>query len=107
MSTQLMNVKPTTLCLAIFSTFSTGSIMAANFEGPDSVENTIAQQTEQKKDWRNQLADKGFTFGADYFALGLKSPNGVDGSSVNAASGVARLYGSWNLLGMVQTMWVA
>jgi porin len=94
-----MTRKTFSLSPLLLGLFFALSANAANFEGPDSVENTIAQQTEQKKDWRNQLVDEGLNFGADYFALGLKSPNGVDGSNVSAASGVARLYGSWNLLG--------
>lgn len=94
-----MTPKLPSLALSLLGTVFAVPTLAANFEGPDSVENTIAQQTEVKKDWRNQLAEDGFSFGADYFSLGLTSPSGVDGSSVNAASGVARLYGTWNLLG--------
>lgn len=94
---------------AKFSKISTGIILAlsstlamaggANFEGPDSVENTIAAQKADQKDWRENLADKGFTFGADYFALGLTSANGSTGDSASSASGVARIYGQWNLVG--------
>lgn len=72
--------------------------ISANFESPDSVENTIAQQNSQQVSWRKQLAASGFTMGADYFSLGLTSSDGADGKSVSAASGVARLYGSWSLL---------
>ena len=75
------------------------TVYSANFDGPDSVENTIAEQKAQKKSWRESLAEDGFTFGADYFALGLTSGDGVGGDSVDASSGVARLYGSWHLLG--------
>ncbi|MDN3628590.1 carbohydrate porin [Vibrio lentus] len=75
------------------------AVYSANFEGPDSVENTIAQQKDQQLNWREKLAADGFTFGADYFALGLTSGDGVGGDSVDASSGVARLYGSWHLLG--------
>ncbi|MGF1748124.1 carbohydrate porin [Vibrio cionasavignyae] len=74
------------------------SANGANFEGPDSVENTIAQQKKQQLSWREKLTANGFTFGADYFALGLTSPNGSEGNTVRASSGVARVYGSWNLL---------
>ncbi|MBE8576866.1 carbohydrate porin [Vibrio sp. OPT18] len=76
-----------------------GVVYGANFEGPDSVENTIAEQKAQKKSWRESLAEDGFTFGADYFALGLTSGDGAGGDSVDASSGVARLYGSWHLFG--------
>ena len=75
------------------------AVYSANFEGPDSVENTISKQKDQQLDWREKLAADGFTFGADYFALGLTSGDGVGGDSVDASSGVARLYGSWHLLG--------
>ncbi len=95
----LMNTKLSTISLAVISSMLAAPIMAANFESPDSVENTIAQQKEQQLDWREKLAEDGFTFGADYFALGLSSGNGSNGDSVDTSSGVARLYGSWNLLG--------
>ncbi|MFA0027677.1 porin [Vibrio breoganii] len=88
-------------CLAIVTVLASASAFAegGNFEGPDSVENTIAAQKGEQKHWRENLADKGFTFGADYFALGLASPNGATGDDVSASSGVARLYGQWNLVG--------
>ncbi|MCK6263526.1 carbohydrate porin [Vibrio sp. ZSDE26] len=71
----------------------------ANFESADSVENTIAENTRPKQSWRESLTSDGFTFGADYFALGVSSPNGLGGESVDASSGVARIYGSWSLVG--------
>ncbi|MGF1719172.1 carbohydrate porin [Vibrio kyushuensis] len=70
-----------------------------NFSGPDSVENTIAENTRQKQSWRESLASDGLIFGADYFALGVSSPDGKSGDKVDASSGVARFYGSWNLIG--------
>lgn len=87
----------TGIILALSSTLAMAE--GANFEGPDSVENTIAAQKADQKDWRENLADKGFTFGADYFALGLTSANGSTGDSASSASGVARVYGQWNLVG--------
>ncbi|GAD79536.1 carbohydrate porin [Vibrio ezurae] len=72
---------------------------AANFEGPDSVENTIASQKKEQKNWRTDLADKGFVFGGDYVALGLHSGDASDGGDASSASGVARIYGQWNLIG--------
>ncbi len=94
-----MNRKLSTLNLAIVAALAASSSFAANFESPDSVENTIAQQKSQQLDWRESLAADGFTFGADYFALRVQSSDGKTGDSVSAASGVARLYGSWNLTG--------
>ncbi|CDT84355.1 conserved exported hypothetical protein [Vibrio coralliirubri] len=97
----MMNSRFSKISMAIVMAASpmSGVVYGANFEGPDSVENTIAEQKAQKKSWRESLAEDGFTFGADYFALGLTSGNGVGGDSVDASSGVARLYGSWHLLG--------
>ncbi|CAH6781775.1 Porin [Vibrio chagasii] len=97
----MMNSRLSKVSMAIVMAASpmSGVVYGANFEGPDSVENTIAEQKAQKKSWRESLAEDGFTFGADYFALGLTSGDGAGGDSVNASSGVARLYGSWHLLG--------
>jgi len=90
----MMNSRFSIVSMAIVMAASTmsGVVYGANFEGPDSVENTIAEQKAQKKSWRESLAEDGFTFGADYFALGLNSGDGVGGDSVDASSGVARLY---------------
>ncbi|CAK2700799.1 porin [Vibrio crassostreae] len=87
------------MAVMVLATSMSPAVYSANFEGPDSVENTISKQKDQQLDWREKLAADGFTFGADYFALGLTSGDGVGGDSVNASSGVARLYGSWHLLG--------
>ena len=80
------------LCIVASTSFMCTSANSANFDGPDSVESTIAQQKKQQLSWREKLSSNGFNFGADYFALGLTSPNGSDGHSVNASSGVARFY---------------
>ncbi|OCH03667.1 carbohydrate porin [Aliivibrio fischeri] len=72
---------------------------SANFESPDSVENTIKKESSPKQHWRDELSNKGITFGADYLALGLSSPNGSQGNSVNRSSGIARFYGSWHIVG--------
>lgn len=82
----------------LISSISFSTLAGASFSGPDSVENTIADNARLKQTWRESLATDGFTFGADYFALGLESSDGVNGDSASASSGVARLYGSWNLL---------
>ncbi len=97
----MMNSRFSKISMAIVMAASpmSGVVYGANFEGPDSVENTIAEQKAQKKSWRESLAEDGFTFGADYFALGLTSGDGAGGDSVDASSGVARLYGSWHLFG--------
>ena len=95
----VMHTKLSTLSLGIIASLSITPAYAANFDSPDSVESTIAQQKAQQLDWRESLAAEGFTFGADYFSLALQSPDGKTGDSVDASSGVARVYGSWNLAG--------
>ncbi|MGY3572099.1 carbohydrate porin [Vibrio paucivorans] len=94
-------MKLTKLSLTIGLALCSAGAMAdgANFGSPDTVENTIASQTAAKKTWRENLADNGITMGADYFALGLHSSDGVNGGDVSNASGIARFYGSWNLVG--------
>ncbi|MDK9735994.1 carbohydrate porin [Vibrio sp. D404a] len=94
-----MNTKLSTLTLTILAALTAPTSFAANFESPDSVENTIAQQKSEQLDWRESLAADGFTFGADYFSLRVQSSDGTTGDSVSAASGVARVYGSWHLTG--------
>jgi len=89
----------TVVATAVAGLLTVSPSFATDFSGPDSVENTISENTRQKQSWRESLAADGFTFGADYFALGVTSPDGKKGNSVDASSGVARLYGSWNLLG--------
>ncbi|MGF1752779.1 carbohydrate porin [Vibrio makurazakiensis] len=83
----------------LFPLVSFNAVAGANFESPDSVENTIAENTRQKQSWREGLANDGITFGADYFALGVSSPDGKNGKEVNSSSGIARFYGSWDLIG--------
>ncbi|MCE2570258.1 carbohydrate porin [Motilimonas eburnea] len=72
---------------------------AANFGGPDAVENTLSEHNKQPQSWRNQLAQEGLTFGLDYNGIGFNSANGSKGNTVNASGGVARFYGQWNLIG--------
>ncbi|WP_198419047.1 carbohydrate porin [Motilimonas pumila] len=74
-------------------------LQAANFESPDSVDNTIAEQKAAQKTWREDLASKGLSFGLDYVMFGVASANGSQGNDVDRASGVARFYGAWQLTG--------
>ncbi len=71
---------------------------AADFGGPDTVENTLPVQQKKEKNWREEIAEKGVSVGADYTALGITSPNGSEGNQVNRASGVARVYGTWGIV---------
>ncbi|CAM4169502.1 hypothetical protein VIAG107301_02250 [Vibrio agarivorans] len=52
-----MNLKPSNLHIMIFAASAAGPILAANFESPDSVDNTIAQQNSPQKSWRESLAE--------------------------------------------------
>ncbi|MGF1695138.1 carbohydrate porin [Vibrio lamellibrachiae] len=97
MKIQLKSALPVSIIAVSLTSFSV--LADTDFSAPDSVENTIAENTRQKQTWRESLTDDGFTFGADYFALGITSPNGKHGDNVDASSGVARIYGSWNLVG--------
>ncbi len=82
------------------------------FGSPDAVENTIRDDREitgaifDKRlsqswfDWKKQLEkDHGLSFGLDYSGVYLKSSeNGASGDD-NAAGGMLRFFGSWELTG--------
>lgn len=101
----------TLLSLSIMCALASNSLVAQaspKFGGPDSVDNTIEDNKKgPQKPWREALAeDHGFTFGLDYNVLGMYAtdPNQFDGSEYfgtedSSASGVARFYGTWNLIG--------
>ncbi|MGF1735035.1 carbohydrate porin [Photobacterium satsumensis] len=55
-----------------------------DFGGPSAVE--------------NRLADESANFGLEYISVGVISPNGSNGNSVNRASGLVQFYGEWDLL---------
>lgn len=77
------------------------SVNAANFGSPDTVDNTIAENAREKRTWRESLAeDHNLTFGLDYQALGLTASDPQSGGEDTASAGVARFYGSWNLIGL-------
>lgn len=77
------------------------------FGSPDSVANTIKDNKKSaQKPWREALAEEhGFSFGLDYNVLAVttNNPNQLDlpflGTEDTSASGVARFYGSWDLIG--------
>ncbi|PIB12417.1 carbohydrate porin [Vibrio rotiferianus] len=77
------------------------SVNAANFGSPNSVDNTITENTREKRTWRELLAeDHNLTFGLDYQALGLTASDPQSAGEDAASAGVARFYGSWNLVGL-------
>ncbi|MGF1717018.1 carbohydrate porin [Photobacterium chitinilyticum] len=84
--------------LLVASLFSTAA-SAANFGGPDSVENTISGQPAEKRSWREGLVQKGVTLGLDYNSVGFNSANGSEGNRVSTSGGVARFYGQWDIIG--------
>ncbi|PKG38121.1 hypothetical protein [Psychromonas sp. Urea-02u-13] len=102
----------TLLPISIFCALSSPTLLAQaspTFGGPDSVDNTIEDNKKgSQKPWREALAEKqGITFGLDYNMLGVYAtdPNqlaipafAIDDEDTSA-SGVARFYGTWNIIG--------
>jgi len=97
-------------CLAFMS--QTSVVTANNFGGPNAVKNTIDDDagvenaaieknfTEAWSDWKAGLQkDHGFSIGIDYSAVTLSSTEEGASGDDNAASGMFRLYGSWDLVG--------
>ena len=92
--------------------FAPGIVLAENFGGPNATENIIEEDakitgavvkkriTQPWFDWKAKMQkEHGFSIGVDYTALGLtSSEKGVSGDD-NAASGMVRIFGSWDLLG--------
>ena len=90
----------------------TTQVQAANFGGPDAVENTIADDAATVPSmveerllgpwfkWKQELQDDtGFSFGLDYTPLYLKSSaDGFSGED-KASSGMLRVFGAWDLVG--------
>ncbi|WP_406610094.1 carbohydrate porin [Agarivorans sp. JK6] len=71
----------------------------ANFGGPSAVENQISADNEDRQiPTKESLAEKGVELGLDYSAIGLSADKAFPGSDDQAASGMARFYGSWAAL---------
>ncbi|MEH6452292.1 MAG: carbohydrate porin [Psychromonas sp.] len=89
--------------IVLLGAASTSFIVQASpkFGGPGSVGNTIEDNKQDpQKSWREALADEhDFTFGLDYNVLALSATNTLAGADDSSASGVARFYGSWDLIG--------
>ena len=81
-----------------------------DFGGPDSVGNTILSDRQQVDAlfeleslqpyfaWKDRLAeDTGLSFGIDYTAVGLYASSSL--SDKDSSGGIARLFGSWDLVG--------
>ena len=89
-----------------------GIALAENFGGPDAVENVIEDDakitgavvkkriTQPWFDWKAKMQkEHGFSIGVDYTALGLTSSEKGASGDDNAASGMIRIFGSWDLVG--------
>jgi len=99
------------LALASYVVMAEESGTAA-FGGPNATENIIEEDAAEKGgffekrisqpwfDWKKKIRDEhGLSLGVDYSAVYLQSSeNGLSGED-DAASGMVRFYGSWDLLG--------
>ena len=66
------------------------------FGGPDAVENQMATDSETWDEWKKVLKDeRGFAFSVDYTSVLLTASETF--SDDNAAGGIARIYGAWDL----------
>ena len=67
------------------------------FGGPDTVENQMAEDSGGFDDWKAELKDKyGLSFSADYTSV-LLTANETS-TDDTGAGGIARVYGSWDLM---------
>ena len=77
----------------------------ARFGGPDAVDNQLRSDAEEGEplldryyDWKSSLAEEtGFSFGVDYSAVYLSADSSPGRDE--AAGGMARFYGTWDLVG--------
>ena len=90
----------------------TGSERVRRFGGPDQVDNQIAgdeasvsrvvekRLVEPYFEWKKGLQQKyGLSFGIDYSLAYLAASDSPAGAEDRASSGMARFYGSWDLIG--------
>ena len=101
-----------TAYLVIVLLTSARAAYAQNFGGPDAVDNTIADGAASRRssvedslldpwfEWKQGLQEeRGFSFGLDYSSLYLQSSEDGASGDDSAASGVLRVFGSWDLVG--------
>ena len=69
------------------------------FGGPDAVPNQLERDRGAWTRLQQELADKGVKLSVDYSSVGLSASNALDGADDEAASGMLRFYGSWDLVG--------
>ena len=99
------------LCFAVQGRGETSELTdTSSAPGPDAVENLLGDRRQERpgffesdwlegwKVWKKGLEDQtGLSFGGDYNSLLFGATDSLGDDS--AASGVARLYGKWNLVG--------
>ncbi|MBY6185131.1 carbohydrate porin [Marinobacter hydrocarbonoclasticus] len=72
---------------------------AAQFGGPDAVDNQIEEdRNRHPMPLKEQWAKRGLNLGIDYSAVWLGANDALPGADDSAASGMLRFYGSWALL---------
>ena len=69
------------------------------FGGPDAVPNQLQKDKAGWGEFKQSLTDDGLSFTVDYSSVALKASDSVQGSDDNAAGGMVRFYGQWDLLG--------
>ena len=84
--------------LATVHARDTGSSAPA-FGGPDAVPNQLERDEGAWTEFQQELASKGIKISIDYSAVGLKASDVLAGADDEAASGMLRFYGSWDLVG--------
>ncbi|MBY5920766.1 carbohydrate porin [Ferrimonas balearica] len=72
---------------------------SATFGGPDAVDNQLEQDKKRHPvALKDRWAERGLSLGFDYSAVALWASDALPGADDNAASGMARFYGSWALV---------
>ena len=72
---------------------------STSFGGPDSVPNQLKRDEDAWTQLQKDLAARGVNFSVDYSAVGLNASDALVDADKEAASGMLRFYGSWDLLG--------
>ena len=85
---------------------NSGVVFAANFGGPEQVNNRIAEDKgDRELPLKEQLAAEGIDLAVDYTAVGFKLSDTVGTADDHAAGGMVRLYGSWKATGNGSLIW--
>jgi porin len=72
---------------------------SSGFGGPDAVPNQVERDKPAWTKFQKELAKNGVSFSLDYSAVGLHASDSLAGADDDAASGMVRFYGSWDLVG--------